>query len=114
VVRKKRQPPAKIRYDRTHPIVSIRVDQKLKQQLEKLKAISGKSVGDVLRVAMKTQRASCERAYRMGEEAGKRLYGVQYKCSVCGGTMWINTPDEKKAAAEYMRDEGWGHGGCID
>ena len=109
--RKKHQPPSKIRYDKAHPIVSARVDQKLEQQLDELKAISGKSVGDVLREAMKTQKASCRRAYRLGIEEGKREYGVKYKCAVCNKEMWITTPEEKKSAAEYMH-KGWHHGSC--
>ena len=48
-------PPAKVRFDSTHPIVSIRVNQELKQQLDEIKEMSGKSAGDILREALKVQ-----------------------------------------------------------
>jgi len=53
VAREKHQPPAKIKYDSTHLVVSIRADQKLKEQLDEIKQTSGKSVGDILREAVK-------------------------------------------------------------
>ena len=55
MVRKKHQPPAKIRYDNTHPILSVRVDQELKEQIGEIKRMSGKSVGDILREAVGVQ-----------------------------------------------------------
>ena len=113
MVKKKHQPPAKIGYDSTHPIVSVRVNQELKQQLNEIKKMSGKSAGDILREALKVQAPSAKNAFRTGKNNGKSTYGVSYKCSVCGGTMWILSSEEKKAAARYMRENGWAHGNCI-
>ena len=113
MVKKRRQPPAKIRYDKIHPVISIRVNQKLKQKLEEIRETSGKSVGDVLREALKVQSRSTKNAYGKGYRAAKDLYGVEYKCSVCGGNIWITTSRAKRDVAEYMRDRGWAHSNCI-
>lgn len=113
VAKKKHQPPAKIKYDSTHPIVSVRVEQELKQQLDEIKKVSGKSVGDILREALKAQAPSTKKAFTAGKTNGKYTYGVPFKCSVCGGTMWIVSSNAKKAAAQYMREHGWAHGDCL-
>ena len=112
MAKNKQPPPAKIKYDKSHPIISIRVSQDLKKQLDEIKEMSGKSVGDILREAVGVQAKSTKKAYTVGHTAGKYSYGLTYKCSRCGGTMWIDTPEEKKAAAQYMREHGWRHGNC--
>lgn len=113
MAKKKHQPPTKIKYDKTHPIVSVRVDQELKKQLDEIREKSGKSVGDILREALKIQAPSTKKAFTAGVTNGKYTYGVPYKCSVCGGTIWITTPEAKKAAAQYMREHRWAHGDCL-
>ena len=111
--KKKHQPPAKAKYDKTHPIVSIRVSQELKKQLDEIKEISGKSVGDILREAVGVQSKSAKSSWKRGYGYARTIYGVWYKCSVCGGSMLIETDDEKKAAARLMREAGWHHGSCA-
>lgn len=113
MAKKKHQPPAKIKYDKTHPTVSVRVHQELKKQLDEVREKSGKSVGDILREALKIQTPSVKVAYNRGFNVAKKEYGVWYKCSVCGGNLLINTDKEKKAAAGCMREQGWAHGDCL-
>jgi len=113
LAKKKHQPPSKIRYDNTHPVISIRVDQETKQQLDEIKRMSGKSVGDILREALEVQAASTKKAFTRGKNEGKAIYGVSFKCSGCGGTIWIDTPEIKKAATQIMEKYGWGHAECV-
>jgi len=110
--RKKHQPPAKIRYDSTHPIISARVDKELKQQLDEIKRMSGKSLGDILREALKVQTPSAKRALTRGKNEGKSKYGISYKCSECKGTMWIDTPEYRGYVTELIEKYGWGHLEC--
>lgn len=112
MAKKKHQPPAKIKYDKTHPTISIRVSQELKKQLAEVKETSGKSVGDILREAVGVQSKSAKSSWMRGHSYAKTIYGVWYKCSVCGGSILISTDDEKKAAAKLMREAGWHHGSC--
>ena len=112
MAKKKHQPPAKIKYNETHPIISIRVSQDLKGQLDELKEMSGKSIGDILREAMGAQSKSVKNAWHRGYGMAKAYYGVRYKCSVCGGNILIESPNAKEAAAKYMREYGWHHGDC--
>ena len=112
MVKKKQPPPAKIKYDKSHPIISIRVSQDLKKQLDEIKEMSGKSVGDILREAVGVQSKSIKSAWTRGLNYGKGIYGVRYKCSVCGGDILIESKEAKKAAAIYMREHGWRHSSC--
>ena len=112
MAKKKQPPPAKIKYDKSHPIISIRVSQDLKEQLDEIKEMSDKSVGDILREAVGVQGVSIKNAWKRGVSQGKGLYGVNYKCSVCGGNILLDSHDEKIAAAKYMREHGWKHGDC--
>lgn len=113
IMKKKHQPPAKIKYDKSHPTISVRVDLELKNQLEEIKEMSGKTVGDILREAVGVQAPSAKNTFELGRKNAKSEYGVPYKCYVCGGTIWVSTPQEKKDVAQYMREHGWGHGDCV-
>ena len=111
-MKKKKQPPSKIKYDKSHPVVSVRVTQTLFNQLKELKDLSGKSLGDILREALKQQTPSVKDAYERGCQDGKARWSVSYKCSVCGGNIVVSSEDEKKDIAGYMREHGWHHADC--
>ena len=115
--RKPHKPPSKIKYDQSHPTVSVRVTQELYDQLKDLRERGGQSLGDILRQAVKQQKPSTTRAYNQGYSQGyndaKREFAVDYKCSVCGGNMTITSEQEKKTVAKYMREHGWSHSRCL-
>ena len=112
MVKKKQPPPSKMKYDKSHPTISIRVSEDLKKQLDEIRETSGKSIGDILREAVDAQSKSTKNAWNRGFGSAKGYYGVTYKCSVCGGNILIESDNAKKAAAIYMREHGWHHGDC--
>ena len=116
--RKRRPPPSRVRYEQANPTISVRVSRGLYDQLKQLKAQSGKSIGDVLREAMGKQKASVGLAYSRGHRRGfsdaERRYRTDYRCCRCGGTLTIESENEKRAVATYMREYGWAHDSCID
>ena len=87
--KKKHIAPAKIKYDKTHPIVSVRVDLELKKKLEEVKQLSDKSVGDILREALKVQAPKVKNALNKGYQSAKFHYRVIYKCNVCGKPLEV-------------------------
>ena len=112
--KKKYQSPAKIKYDKSHPIVSFRTTPDLDKKLDEIKHMSDKSVADILKEAVGLQAPSAKDAYEKGYLVAKYTYLVTYKCSVCGEIMEIHTPNEKKAVAQYMKEDKWGHSKCLD
>ena len=111
--KKKAPPPAKAKYDKSHPIVSVRLSPELKQKLEMIKKLSDKSVADVLKEAVGLQTPSAKDANEKGYLTAQIKYTVTYRCSVCDGVIVIATASEKKAVAEYMKQGGWRHGKCA-
>lgn len=110
---KAHKPPSRMRYELAHPTISVRVTRELYDRLKELKRMSGKTLGDVLREALKRQDPSVKDAYSRGYRDGEVRYSVRYKCSVCGGNLVAGSDKEKTAIAQYMREHGWGHSGCI-
>ena len=106
------KPPSKVRYDESHPTVSIRVSRALYDQLDDLRNRSGKSLGDILREAVRRQGPSAHRSYMLGHEAAKKYYAVYYRCSVCRAPILIYTARAKAAVAQYMNEHGWAHSEC--
>ena len=87
--KKKHVTPAKIKYDKTHPIVSVRVDLELKKKLEEVTKLSDKSVGDILREALKVQAPKVKNAFNKGYKSAEYYYKVIYKCNVCGNEVTV-------------------------
>ena len=112
--KKKHQPPSKIKYNQTHPTVSIRVSQDLYDQLKDLREKSGKSLGDILRESLGKQAPSTKKAFQRGFDKARRQFVVTYRCSVCGGPLEVTTDEEKKEVAMYMRSANWAHTSCLD
>jgi hypothetical protein len=115
--KKVHKPPSRIKYDESHPTVSVRVDRKLYDELKELQKLTKKSLTDILREAVRKQKPWAKDAYDIGQKVGydsaKREFEVTYRCSGCGGIITITSPEARKAAAQYMRENGWGHKKCL-
>ena len=110
--KKSHKPPSREKYDSSHPTVSARVTKEMYEELETLRCVSGKSLGDILREALDKQLPSTGEAYETGYEYAKSEFAVTYKCCICGGNITLSSTEEKPAAAQYMRDHRWAHGEC--
>lgn len=117
--RKKKRTPSRIKYDKKHPIVSIRITPELDYRLKAAKK-AGRSIADILKIGLglievktKGEPDLMVQGYNEGFEFARNMYLVTYKCSVCRGEMEVEYKEEKKAIAEYMRQAGWGHGECV-
>ena len=106
-------PPSKIKYDQSHPTISIRVTRELYDELNEMRDISGKSLGDILREALRKQSPSAKKSYQLGYDAAKSEFAVTYKCFVCGGNITATSDKEKQSIAQYLREHKWGHGNCV-
>ena len=116
MARRRHVPPSRIRYEQANPTVSARVPLELHDRLKSMREQSGKSLTDVLKQALAFQEPSVKRSYRQGLSRGKaeseRIFRVDYRCKVCGGTLTVTSEEEKRAVAQYMRDHGWAHITC--
>jgi len=118
---KKPVPPSRLRYEETHPTVTVRVSEEMREKLTELKEVHDLSLGDVLRHGLETAKPDLDKAYTQGLTEGyedgygeaKDEYEVIYWCSGCRRRhLSINTVEEKEAAAQLMYDAGWESSAC--
>ncbi len=112
--KKKYQSPAKLKYDKSHPIVSFRTTPDLAKKLDEIQKMSDKNAADILKEAVGLQAPSAKDAYEKGYLAAKYTYCVAYNCSVCGEIIEIKTPETKKAVVQYMKKDNWAHNKCLN
>jgi flagellar biosynthesis/type III secretory pathway protein FliH len=120
MVKATRKPPARIRYEQSHPTLSCRLDKDtyalLKQRLEDL---GGVSFAIFIKDALGIQQAKMpdieeikEKAYDEGYEQGKKDYRIWSFCAVCREPIFIQPNTEMhKALMKHM--DGWRHGDCA-
>ena len=115
------KPPARVRYEESHPTVSCRLDKDthdlLQQRLEDLGGISfadfvKDSLG-LLELKMPDIEEIKEAAYDEVYGDAKERYQIWYFCSVCGKRIDVPpNSDSHKAMIGFMKEHGWGHASC--
>jgi hypothetical protein len=114
-IKKKKTPPSRTKYEKTHPTVSARLPVEVRGKLLANLRILGMSVAEALKVLageLEIKAIPIEAARKAGYEQAKKRYMVIYKCAVCGKYIVIVSPKEKEAAARYMTEHGWVHAEC--
>ena len=118
MVRSSHKPPARIRYEQSHPIVSCRLDRDtynlLKQRLEDLGGISfADFVKESLGLLMPDIEEIKDTALNRGYEEAEKEYRIWYYCAVCGKQIEMSPNDDgHKAMIGYMKEHRWGHKSC--
>ena len=115
------KPPARVRYEESHPTMSCRLSKDEYDLLtQRLEDLGGVSFADFIRDSLSLlqlkipeSREIEEKARRAGYEQGKNEHQIWYSCVVCGEriNMSPNSSDHK-AMIGYMREHGWAHTGC--
>jgi hypothetical protein len=115
------KPPARIRYEQSHPTVSCRLDKDtyalLKQRLEDL---GGVSFADFVKDSLglvQLKIADIEgikgKAWDEGYTQAMEDFRIWYYCAVCGKRIDIlPNNDDHKALIGYMKEHRWGHASC--
>ena len=117
----RKKPPSRLRYEQGHPTVSCRVTKEIFDRLQDIKQREKRSFADILKVGLGILKLDSEKedkAYRRGYDKGYKKaeneFKVTYPCSVCGKIMSLDSEDERRAAAEYMKAHGWAHHECHE
>jgi len=117
-VRHTHKPPARIRYEQSHPTVSCRVDRDtydlLKQRLEDLGGVSfADFVKESLGLLHTDAKQIREAAWGAGYDEAKKDWQIWYFCAVCGKRIDMSPDsDSHKAMIGYMKEHGWRHTSC--
>ena len=105
--------PSRLKYEASHPTITVRVSQEVHQRLLNIRQTTGKSLGDILREAVGAQEASAGSAYQKGFQTAMALYAVKWKCRVCGRDITVTSELATKKLAQRPAEVGWIHGDCA-
>ena len=115
------KPPARVRYEESHPTMSCRLSKDeydlLKQRLDDLGGVSFadfvKDSLSLLQVKIPETKEIKEKARRAGYEQGRKDYQIWYYCDTCRQRIDVAPNSEcHKAMIDYMKEHGWGHTSC--
>ena len=121
MVKATRKPPARLRYEQSHPTVSCRLSRDvydlLKQRLEDL---GGLSFADFVKESLGLQQFNVpdigeikEKAYDEGYNQAEKDYQIWYYCAVYGKRIDMEpNSDSHKAMIGFMKEHGWRHANC--
>jgi hypothetical protein len=114
---KKRVPPPRIRYEKSHPTVSIRISEEMRRKLAELKDEHGLSLGEVLRIGIQIAQPDLDYAYDRGLQEGYEIaraeYEVTFRCSRCGRRhLSITDEKTKEAASDFLYRAEWQNPAC--
>ena len=114
---KTKKTPSRTKFEMSHPVISARLPietrDKLLLNLEK----AGMSLADAFKVLaeeLDLQIKPIEEVKKAGFEQGKNIYGVSYRCYVCGKPKLITSLEEKIVAGKFLTEHGWGHDKCLE
>ena len=111
------KPPARVRYEQSHPTMSCRLDKDshalLKQRLEDL---GGVSFADFVKDALGLFELRMPDIEKMKDEAydqAKKDNQIWYFCAMCRKRMDVEpNSNSHKAIIGYMKEHEWGHASC--
>ena len=133
--KKRRTPPSRLRYEASHPTVTVRVTRELYDQLQTLRNQANFSYAEILKTGMDKLEPTAEKAYQRGLQDGREkgrkeghgdgvkkgwdwavgMYAVPYYCSRCGRKhLAIASDEERASAAELMYEAGWHDPDCEE
>ena len=118
MVKATHKPPARVRYEKSHPTVSFRLSRDeyglLKQRLEDLGGVSfaefvKQSLGLIQPDIDEIKLASWEEGYDKAEKE----HQIWYFCAVCRERIDMSpNSDSHRAMIGFMKEHGWGHASC--
>ena len=115
------KPPARVRYEQSHPTVSCRLSKDeydlLKQRFEDL---GGISFADFVKESLGLQQPKMPDIEEIKETAYDEVYNqaiddhqIWYYCAVCGKRIDMSpNGNDHKAMTGFMKEHGWGHASC--
>ena len=115
------KPPARVKYEQSHPVVSCRLSKDehdlLKQRLDDLGGVSFadfvKEALGLLQLEMPDTKEIKEKARRAGYDQSKKDHQIWYFCAECGERIAMSpNSDSHKAMIGYMKGDGWRHTSC--
>ncbi len=108
---KRHVPPSRIRYEQSHPVVSLRVTVEQKRKLDSIRKKAGQSRATILKEGLGLIEATVGEAYTRGYRDGWGRF--ETPCKKCGKPMKFDIKAEPDAKASLIEAFGtWSHTNC--
>ena len=88
------KPPSRIRYEMSHPVISIQVDLDTDLRLRKLREKTGKSLGTLIRENLQTQERNEKLTYDRAYNKAVEEHQIWYLCARCAKPIPIEPYSE--------------------
>ena len=109
----KHKPPSRIKYEKTHPLISTRLDEETYKKLKEMLKTANKPFSEYLREIVKGDKKEWNKAYQEGYDKGKKDWRIWYLCSVCNKPIYITPKGGSHVALmKYLNESGWLHASC--
>jgi len=110
------KPPSRQRYEQSHPVLAIRVNEELYQKLKQIKNIADVSFADILRQGLGMQEAESKKAFYAGFDFGE-IEGRKFHlgiCTVCNRALYwdLNKEEYRQFLEKAINDTGFVHTTC--
>lgn len=109
-------PPSRRRYEQSHPVIAIRVNEELYRKLQGIKVQANISFADILKQGLGMQEAATKKAsyagFHAGEIKGRKFHlGI---CTVCKEALYwdLNTEEHRQFLEKAINDSGFVHITC--
>ena len=114
---KRHVPPSRLRYEASHPTVTVRVSRELHDELRELQKTAGLSMADILRIGLGKAQPDFEEAYDRGVQDGygsaEDLYKIVVRCARCDKNHLIIEGNAVKArVSRLLYQSGWHATAC--
>ena len=121
MVKANHKPPARVRYEQSHPTMPCRLDKDthalLKQRLEDLERVS---FADFVKDSLGLLQLKMPDIEEIKDEARGEGYNqavedceIWYYCAVCREPIYMEpNGDDHKKMIGYMEEHGWAHASC--
>lgn len=109
----KRKPPSRIRYEKDHPVIPIRVDKETHQKIKAIQDKTGKSLASIIKESLGLQETSAEEAYKKGYQNALQEYKFSFHCGVCKEEIVLSN---SHPSVEVIRErlKTIKHGNCTE
>ena len=107
--------PSRLKYEKQHPVIAIRLSKELKEILDEIKSESEDlSYADLIKSGLKNVAVEYKKAFSGGYEKARQDWQITYPCSICTAEIPVSPGGEDhKALIKALKNEGWGHQACI-
>jgi hypothetical protein len=125
MAKKRHRSPSRERYEKTHPVISVRMPKKWVDELDAYLDEQELSRGDFFRTSFGKQKANLQIThsqgyykgynigYNAGYEKGKQDCGVQFPCNKCGELIYLPLHSNcHQAIIGFLKEHGWNHVEC--